>query len=181
MFLHLFFSPCSFPSPLTDEPDVKSKVVSQIGLKTLVEHLTFPNAAVQKGAAVALGHYAGQEENQQVCSPFISLLSFALFLPLPLHPLPALRITILFPSFQVLYDMGIVEKLTKLFSSQDQSTVHAAAMAISNLSQNGITLLLFKNTHSLSSCALTLSLSFSSVSLLTKMQRNWESCCTMRE
>lgn len=33
--------------------------------------------------------------------------------------------------------MGIVDKLIKLFSSQDQSTVHAAAMAISNLSQNG--------------------------------------------
>jgi hypothetical protein len=50
----------------SDENDVKSKVATQIGLKTLVEHLSSSNAAVVKGAAVALGHYAGQEENQQV-------------------------------------------------------------------------------------------------------------------
>lgn len=50
----------------SDEPEVKSKVASQIGLKTLVEHLSSTNSTVQKSAAVALGHYAGQEENQQV-------------------------------------------------------------------------------------------------------------------
>lgn len=32
----------------------------------------------------------------------------------------------------------MVEKLIKLFQSDDANTVHAAAMAISNLSQNGI-------------------------------------------
>lgn len=50
----------------SDEPEVKSKVASQIGLKTLVEHLSSSNTTVQKSAAVALAHYAGQEENQQV-------------------------------------------------------------------------------------------------------------------
>jgi hypothetical protein len=59
-----------------DEPEVKTKVAQQIGLKALVEQLSSPNPAVQKSAAVALGHYAGQEENQQVRS----LSLFSLFL-----------------------------------------------------------------------------------------------------
>lgn len=49
-----------------DESDVKSKVATTIGMKKFVDLLSSPNAQVLKGAAVALGHYAGQEENQQV-------------------------------------------------------------------------------------------------------------------
>lgn len=58
---------------------MKSKVASTVGMKKLVELLSSPDPAVQKGAAVALGHYAGQEENQQVLFSF-SFLSFLLFI-----------------------------------------------------------------------------------------------------
>jgi hypothetical protein len=49
----------------SDESDVKTKVAKKLGLKTFVNLLSNKNANVLKGAAVTLGHFAGQEEYQQ--------------------------------------------------------------------------------------------------------------------
>lgn len=62
---------------VTDEADVKGKVAQEIGFKTLTQFLSHSNADIQKGAAVTFGHYAGQEEYQQV---FLLVFYFPLLL-----------------------------------------------------------------------------------------------------
>jgi len=124
----------------SDEPDVKSKVASQIGLKTLVEHLSSPNTTIQKSAAVALGHYAGQEENQQplydmgIVDKLIKLLSSQDQSTVHAAAMALSNLSQNAKLGKLLYDAGVAKKLQPLVAANADSEVKSEAeTAIANI------------------------------------------------
>jgi hypothetical protein len=126
----------------SDEPDVKSKVATQIGFKTLVEHLSSPNPAVQKSAAVALGHYAGQEENQQalydmgLVDKVIKLLSSQEQSTLHAAAMAISNLSQNAKLAKLMYDAGVAKHLQPLVTNSDSEVKYEAEAAIANINLN---------------------------------------------
>ncbi len=110
---------------------MKGKVAQEIGFKTFIQLLSHSNTDIQKGAAVALGHYAGQEEYQQVF-----LLSYYRIVVLFSLAFPFYNFSLEIYVFKALFDLGVEAEMEPLFKSSDASTQHGCAMSVSNLSQN---------------------------------------------
>lgn len=123
----------------SDESDVKGKVASEIGLKAFVDLLDSKNPAIQKGAAVALGHYAGQEEHQQVLYDLGAVAKLiALFESLDSSTVQgaAMAISNLSQNAKLgklLYDAGVGQKIKPLINHNDNEVKGEAETALANL------------------------------------------------